>query len=100
MAAMALADPDRFAGVRLDIAGEETTPAAQAEALSAAAGHPVVFHRVPDGQARGYGDDLAAMFRYFDRVGLDVDTETLRRDYPEVGWHTFPDWLAGRRLMS
>jgi uncharacterized protein YbjT (DUF2867 family) len=100
MAALALAEPDRFAGVRVDIAGEEATPAAQAEAFSAELGHPVVFQQVPDERARSYGDDLAAMFRYFDKVGLDVDTEALRRNYPEVGWHTFAEWLAGREWLS
>ena len=32
---------------------------------------------------------------YFDNVGLDVDTAALRETYPEVGWHTFEQWLAG-----
>lgn len=100
MAALALTEPERFTGVRVDIAGEEATPAAQAEAFTAVLGHPVAFQQVPDERARGYGDDLAAMFRYFDKVGLDVDTEALRRNYPEVGWHTFAEWLAGRDLLS
>jgi uncharacterized protein YbjT (DUF2867 family) len=96
MAALAFTQAERFAGVRVDIAGDEATPAEQAAAFSAALGRPVEFRPVPDERARSYGDDLAAMFRYFDRVGLDVDTAALRDAYPEVGWHTLAGWLATR----
>jgi len=95
MAALALADPDRMSGVRVDIAGDERTPVQQAETFAAVLGRPVRFDRVPHEQALRYGADLAAMFAYFDQVGLDVDTAALHETYPEVGWHTFDQWVAG-----
>ncbi|MGY0233805.1 NmrA/HSCARG family protein [Longispora urticae] len=96
MAALAFAEPDRLARVRVDIAGDERTPLEQAGTFARAVGRPVTFERVPDEIARGYGEDLAAMFAYFDTVGLDVDPAALRTAYPEVGWHTFDDWVAAQ----
>ncbi|WP_246842799.1 NmrA/HSCARG family protein [Allokutzneria sp. NRRL B-24872] len=97
MAALALAQPERFAGVRIDIAGDQCTPAEQAASFAAVLGRPVAFERV---QAQGYGDDLAAMFEYFDTVGLDVDTAALRAEYPEVGWRTFDQWLGATLVRT
>ncbi|WKX69572.1 hypothetical protein [Streptomyces sp. XD-27] len=37
---------------------------------------------------------------YFTTVGLDVDVAGLRRDYPEVGWHSFADWAAGQEWSA
>jgi hypothetical protein len=34
------------------------------------------------------------MFRYFATVGLEVDVAGLRRDHPEIGWHSLADWAA------
>ncbi|MGV4926126.1 hypothetical protein K2224_16800 [Streptomyces sp. BHT-5-2] len=60
------------------------------------ADRPIAHHEVPLSQVRTRSADLAAMFEYFTTVGLDVDVAGLRRDYPEVGWHTFTDWAAGQ----
>ena len=42
--------------------------------------------------ARQQSEDAALMFEWFDRVGYDVDIAVLRRDFPEVRWHSFADW--------
>jgi len=94
MAAIALTSPERLHGRRIDIAGHMLTPLDMAKAFTAAVGHPVTYQRVPDDIARSYGPDIHAMFTYFDTVGLDVDTDALHRDFPEVGWHTMPQWLS------
>jgi hypothetical protein len=36
------------------------------------------------------------MFEWFDRVGYSADIAALRRDHPEVGWHTFEEWARER----
>jgi hypothetical protein len=46
----------------------------------------------PSGQARQQSEDVATMFEWFDRVGADADIAALRRDFPEVRWHSFADW--------
>ncbi|GHC51439.1 NmrA/HSCARG family protein [Streptomyces cinnamoneus] len=95
-AALVLQRRDEFAGRRLDIASDELTPAGIADALAAALGRPVAHHEVPLDYVRSRSADLAAMFDYFATAGLDVDVAGLRRDYPEVGWHTFADWAAAQ----
>ena len=34
----------------------------------------------------------ALMFEWFDSTGYAADIENLRRDFPEVKWHTFEEW--------
>ncbi|MER6049284.1 NmrA/HSCARG family protein [Streptomyces sp. NPDC001793] len=93
-AALVLQHRDEFAGHRIDIASDECTPSQIAKILAAAADRPIAHHEVPLSQVRTRSADLAAMFEYFTTVGLDVDVAGLRRDYPEVGWHSFTDWAA------
>ncbi|MFH9705786.1 NmrA/HSCARG family protein [Streptomyces luteogriseus] len=91
-AALALQRRDEFTGRRIDIASDERTPGQIAETLAAAVGRPVSHHEVPVASVRTRSADLAAMFEYFTTSGLDVDVAGLRRDYPEVGWHSFAEW--------
>ncbi|MET7671790.1 hypothetical protein [Micromonospora luteifusca] len=65
-----------------------------ADILSGAVGIEITHQQVPLAQVRQRSADLAAMFEYFTTVGLDVDVAALRRDYPEVGWHSFADWAT------
>jgi uncharacterized protein YbjT (DUF2867 family) len=102
-AALVLQRRDEFAGQRLDIASDERTPGEMAEILSAAIGTPVAAEEVPLSSVRKWSTDLAAMFEYFTTTGLDVDATGLRRNYPEVDWHSFSDWAADqewRTLLS
>ena len=41
---------------------------------------------------RAQSEDLARMFEWFDRTGYGADIKSLRRDFPEVTWHTFEEW--------
>jgi uncharacterized protein YbjT (DUF2867 family) len=79
-------------GKRFDIAGDELTGDAQAKILSQAIGRPISYHEVPIATARQQSEDAALMFEWFDRVGYDADIAALRRDFPEVRWHSFADW--------
>lgn len=95
-AALALRCRDEFTGRRIDIASDERTPGQVAETLAAATGRPVTHQEVPLTYVRTRSADLAAMFEYFTTSGLDVDVAGLRRDYPEVGWHSFSEWAAAQ----
>ena len=93
-AALTLQRRDEFAGRRIDIASDQRTPAEMAQILASASSRPIRHQEVPLAQVRTHSTDLAAMFDYFTTSGLDVDVAALRRDYPEVGWHSFADWAA------
>ncbi|WP_329395170.1 NmrA/HSCARG family protein [Streptomyces melanogenes] len=95
-AALVLQRRDEFAGRRIDIASDELTPAQIAEILTTATGAAIAHQEVPLAYVRTHSEDLAAMFEYFTTVGLDVDVTGLRRDYPEVGWHSFTDWAVAQ----
>lgn len=93
-AAHVLTRPARFAGQRIDIASDELTGPEIAAVLGAALGRELRYAEAPIEAAERYSPDLAAMFRYFGTVGMSVDIDGLRRDYPAVGWHRLADWAA------
>jgi uncharacterized protein YbjT (DUF2867 family) len=95
-AALVLERPARFAGRRIDLASDERTPAQLAEILAGATGSAITHRQVPLAHVRQRSADLAAMFDYFTTVGLTVDVAGLRRDHPEVGWHSFVDWATAQ----
>jgi len=45
----------------------------------------VGFHQT---SLRAQSEDLALMFKWFDSTGYAADIKSLRRDFPEVTWHT------------
>jgi len=94
VAVLALEQPERFTGVRLDLAGEVTTPAAMAEALEQAIGSPIRHHRPPFEAVERHSTDLALMFRYFTEVGMDVDVPALHASLPEISWTRYADVVA------
>ena len=82
-----------FAGQRLDIASDEMAGDEVAETLTRVTGHEIHYVELPLEQVRQtMGDDGARMFEWFDQVGYSADIAALRRDHPEVGWHTFTGW--------
>ncbi|MFD8228748.1 NmrA/HSCARG family protein [Streptomyces massasporeus] len=95
-AALAFQRRDAFTGRRIDIASDELTPGQIAKTLAAVTGRPVTHQEVPLTHVRTRSADLAAMFEYFTSSGLDVDVAGLRRDYPEVGWHSFDEWAGAQ----
>ncbi|MER5262409.1 NmrA/HSCARG family protein [Actinosynnema sp. NPDC002837] len=93
VAVLALEQPDRFAGRRLDLAGEALTPADMAEALTRATGHPIHHHCPPLEVVARYSADLAAMFGYFTEVGTDIDLRRLHAELPEITWTRYADFV-------
>lgn len=96
-AALVMRRREEFLGRRVDIASDERTGKEMARTLGTVLGRDVEFDAAGVEDVARYSADLAAMFAYFERVGMDVDITRLRTDYPEIGWHTFADW-AGQAL--
>lgn len=93
-AAHVLTRPEAFASQRIDIASDELTCQEIATVLGSALGRELRYVEAPIEVAERYSPDLAAMFRYFGTVGMTVDIDGLRRDYPSVGWHSLTEWAA------
>jgi len=79
-------------GKRFDLAGDELSGEEQVRVLSRATGRAITYQEIPIAAARQQSEDVAIMFEWFDRVGADADIAGLRRDFPEVRWHSFADW--------
>jgi uncharacterized protein YbjT (DUF2867 family) len=90
MAVLAFEQPARFRNRRIDLAGDRLTGPEMAAIRGTG------FVEIPMAQAERYSPDLAAMFRHHTEIGLDVDVAALREEFPEVGWHTYADWIRAR----
>lgn len=83
-----------FAGRRIELAGDAVDGVSTARALTEVLGRPVAYQVVPMEAIRSFSEDMYLMYRYFEDVGYQVDIPALRREFPSVGWHAFPAWLA------
>ncbi len=84
---------EEFVGRRVDIASDELAGEEVAEVLTRVTGREIHYVELPLEQVRqAMGEDGARMFEWFDQVGYSADIEALRREHPEVGWHTFEEW--------
>jgi uncharacterized protein YbjT (DUF2867 family) len=79
-------------GRRFDIAGDELTGDEAAAVLANVTGREIRYEGFPPAVLRAQSEDMARMFEWFDGTGYAADIESLRRDFPEVKWHTFEDW--------
>jgi uncharacterized protein YbjT (DUF2867 family) len=83
---------DTVFGRRFDIAGDVLTGEEAAGILSRVTGRKVHYEGFSPDVLRAQSEDLALMFEWFDTTEYATDIESLRRDFPEVKWHTFEEW--------
>ncbi|MFJ8621430.1 NmrA/HSCARG family protein [Kitasatospora sp. NPDC093550] len=95
-AAHVLAHPAAYSGRRIDIASQWCTGEQIAAAITAASGRPIRCEEVPLAVVETYSEDLAAMFRYFQEPGLDIDTDALHAAHPDIEWQSLESWAAGQ----
>ncbi len=101
LATAVLADPARFGGRTLEIAGDEVTGNRMAAALSKAAGRPITYQRFPEGLLENNAFLRHLMSLVDDgRLAGTADLAALRDLVPEL--LTFDQWLdgEGRALLS
>ncbi|MCH7574359.1 MAG: NmrA/HSCARG family protein [Candidatus Marinimicrobia bacterium] len=83
---------DAFIGRRIDIAGDEPTGDEAAAILSKVTGREIRYEGFSPDVLRAESEDMALMFEWFDTTGYAADIKGLRRDFPDVKWHTFEEW--------
>jgi uncharacterized protein YbjT (DUF2867 family) len=91
-AALALEQPQAFAGKRIELASDEATPTEIAQILSRAVGRHITHHRTPIQEVRAWSDDLAKWYDWLDHIGTNIDIELVRRDYIEIDWQSLRSW--------
>jgi uncharacterized protein YbjT (DUF2867 family) len=94
MAALAIERPDEFAGQRIKVASDELTATDAADAVARVSARPFSAHQVAMGEL---APGLRPLFAWLEQTGHDVDIPALHRRYPQVGWHTYEDWLRSER---
>ncbi|MER5357749.1 NmrA/HSCARG family protein [Streptomyces sp. NPDC002785] len=90
--AAVVADPDRWTGQRIEVAGDDPTPVRMAEEIGRAAGGTVAFRRTPLEDLRTINPDMFAMYRFLTDTGYQVDLEALRAQFPGVPWTAYAAW--------
>lgn len=90
-AAKVLLAPDGFIGQRIELAGDDPTPARMAAALSDAVGRPVRHHASPPVDRIGNAD-MRAMWRFLNGPGYQVDIPALKAAHPDLAWTSFAEW--------
>lgn len=80
-AATALTQPS-FIDKQIDIAGDELTPEQYTNIISKYLNKPLHYHQMSDSQLEStFGHDLTLMFRWFNRIGYDVNIDELKKQY-------------------
>ncbi len=93
VAAAVFADPERFEGATLELAGDAITPNAAVAAISRATGYPVRYHEMSEAEAEALGTQLGSTWRLSrDGNGWHADIEQIRAIHP--GLQTFDTWLT------
>ena len=84
--------PEELFGQRFEVASDEVTGEQAAALLAYVSGHKLHYEETPLEAVRSANEDLGRMFEWLRDVGYHANISLLRRDFPEVGWHTFEDW--------
>lgn len=93
VAAIAFADPDRYTGRTLELAGDAVTPLAAMTAIEQATGHPVRYEEITEADAQAIGAQLANTWRLtHNGDGWNADIEQIREIHP--GLQSLETWLA------
>jgi len=91
-AAFVIERRESFLGKRIDIAGDELTGDQAAAILSKVIGKPIKYEAFPPDNLMAQNPDLAIMLKWQEKNNYTADIQGLRKDYPEVRWHTFEEW--------
>lgn len=93
IAAAVFADPDRFHGRTIELAGDAPTPRTAMDLITRATGHPVRYHEITEQEALDMGEEIATTWRLARRGdGWHADIEEVRRIHP--GLQNLETWLA------
>ncbi len=90
--------PKEFIGQEIDLAGDELTMSDIALQIACAMNRPVRYETIPEDKAEAaVGHDFAVMYRWFNRVGYQVDIEALKKQWG-IALTSFSRWL-GRSML-
>lgn len=83
-------------GQRFDIAGDELTGEQSAAILSEEIGFQVAYESYPVSVMREQSEDMALMYEWFDHVGYSVNIAALRKEFSDIDWQDYRQWVVSR----
>ncbi|MEV5648807.1 NmrA family NAD(P)-binding protein [Nocardia sp. NPDC052254] len=93
VAATAFADPGRFTGQTLELAGDAVTPSDAMALIAHATGNPVRYNEITEAQADELGEQIGNTWRLTHQGhGWHADIDEVRRIHP--GLQSLETWLA------
>ncbi|MBD3241998.1 MAG: NAD(P)H-binding protein [Chitinivibrionales bacterium] len=93
--AQIFAEPDRYIGKELELAGDELTGTQMADVLTHTTGHDVHYYQIPLEQIRSFSEDYAIMVQWFNEHGYHADISRVKQMVPRV--HSLEDWARETR---
>jgi uncharacterized protein YbjT (DUF2867 family) len=91
-AVFAIEHPQFFLNKRIDIAGDELTGEQTAAMLSRAIGREITYEEFSPEVLKSRSPDLAKMMEWQAKNNYTADISGLRKNFPEVKWHSFEEW--------
>ncbi len=91
-----LEQPARFAGRRLEIAGDALTGRDAAMFVAAVSGRKLKFEHVTDGHPAAPSAGLLAVFDWLERIGFDTDIAALRNQVPGISLTSYRQWARSQ----
>lgn len=93
-AATAFLHPKEFIGQVIELAGDELTIPGALDILSKSMASKIQYEQLPDDQLENaLGHDMAVMFRWFNKVGYNVDIPVLKKRWG-INLTTFKELVA------
>ena len=80
-------------GQRYDFAGDELTGKECGKILSEKTGRTISFEGFPASVLKEQDADMGEMFEWFDRIGYNVDIAALHREFRDVNWQKYSEWV-------
>ncbi len=87
--------PQFFLNKRIDIAGDELAGEQTAAILSEVIGRPITYEEFSPEVLKSRSPDLAKMMEWQAQNDYTADVAGLRKNFPEVKWHSFKEWAKG-----
>lgn len=88
---LAFDHPEHYIGKDYELAGDDLTPVAMAEAISKQTSIQTSFESIPMEVIRGQSMESAVMYEWFEQHGYEADIAALKQIYP--GLMSFEEWL-------
>lgn len=84
---------------RIDIAGDEISGNEMAKKLTDYLKRTISYESFDIKYMMEDQLDMALMFKWFINVGYDVNIDNLKKEFPNIHWDNFPEWLQNQKII-